>query len=295
MRDRLVELSAPPGGFAVALEVGGRELLRVDAPCRRRRRRARPVGPRRRARLRVESISWDTSVTLWSLRSSRRQSVACAPMSDDTKNDKDEKKARPRAACRRRDHCDVGSREEGDPVHGDGEVERPAQEGEARGGDLLRLLRRGRRRSRPPCDVRLQRRARSVVGVPAHGRRGSAARRLPVRRHVARDAPAPRRERVVVARVHRPRVRRPRRNRLQPRHRAREEGRRERRRSRRTRPIRRSTSATSATSSRSASSWAAGSPSTAAGARPCSSPARATAAIASVASRACSRRPRASA
>ena len=59
-------------------------------------------------------------------------------------------------------------------------------------------------------------------------------------------------------------------------------------------PIRRSTSATSAISSRSASSWAAGSPRTVAGARPSSSPARATAAIALRASRGCSRRPRAS-
>ena len=60
-------------------------------------------------------------------------------------------------------------------------------------------------------------------------------------------------------------------------------------------PTRRSTSATSATSSRSVSSWGAGSPSTAAGARPSSSPVRATAAIASVASLACCRRRRVSA
>ena len=95
----------------------------------------------------------------------------------------------------------------------------------------------------------------------------------------------------------RPRVRRPGRHGLQPRDRAGEEGRRRqgRRASRTTRPTRRSTSATSATSSRCASSWAAGSPSTAAGARRSSSPARATAAIASGVSRACSRRRRASA
>ena len=53
---------------------------------------------------------------------------------------------------------------------------------------------------------------------------GPAARRLPARRDPADDAAAPRRERVVVARVLRSRVRRPGRHGLQPRHRAGQEG-----------------------------------------------------------------------
>ncbi len=138
--------------------------------------------------------------------------------------------ARPRATDRRRDHGDVGARSQGDPVHGDRQVDGAAQEGEARGGDLLRLVRRRRRRRLAAGDVRLQRRAGCVIGLPAHGCSRSAARRLPVRRHAADGAGQARRERVLVARVHRPRVRRSRRNRLQPRHRAREEGRRQGRR-----------------------------------------------------------------
>ena len=108
------------------------------------------------------------------------------------------------------------------------------------------------------------------------------------------DAAAARRERVVVARVHRPRVRRPGRDRLQPRHRDREEGRRQGRARRTTRAdpkeyfgYKRDLESLCEFMGRWLSEhgrW--GSPS--------SSPARATAATASVGSCGCSRRPRAS-
>ena len=138
--------------------------------------------------------------------------------------------AGPRAARGRRDDGDVGARAQGDRVHRDREVDGPAQEGEARGRDLLGLVRRRRRRPRPARDVRLQRRPGRVLGLPAHGRGRPAARGLPVRRDVAGGSRQARRERVVVAGVHRPRLRRPGRDRLEPRHRAGEEGRRQGRR-----------------------------------------------------------------
>src|SRR5207247_2290023 len=64
---------------------------------------------------------------------------------------------------------------------------------------------------------------RRVVGLPAHGRRRPTARRLSVRRDTAHAAAAARPERVLVARVRRPRLRRSGRHRLQPHHRARQE------------------------------------------------------------------------
>ena len=147
----------------------------------------------------------------------------------------------PRAAEGRRDDRVVGARAQGDLLHGDREVDRSAQEGEARGRDLLGLVRRATAATSATAgDVRLQRRPRRVVGVPAHGRSRPAAGGLPVRRDAADASRAARRERVVVAVVHRPRLRRPGRHRLEPRDRAGEEGRRGRRRRRRsptTRPI----------------------------------------------------------
>ena len=120
----------------------------------------------------------------------------------------------------------MDGRREADRLHRDGEVARPAQEGEALRRDLLRLLRRRGRRPEPAGRVRLQRRARRLVGVPAHGRRRAAAGRLPGRRDAAPAAAAARPERILVARVRRPRLRRSGRHRLQPHHRARQEGRR---------------------------------------------------------------------
>ena len=72
--------------------------------------------------------------------------------------------------------------------------------------------------------VRLQRRAGRLVGVPPPGRCGAAAGGVPGRRDAADDAAAARRERRVLARVHRPRLRRPGRDGLQPGDRARRQG-----------------------------------------------------------------------
>ena len=143
-------------------------------------------------------------------------------------------------------------------------------------------------RPRPAGDVRVQRRSGSVVRVPARRRRRPAARRLSGGRNAAADAAAARPERRVLARVLGSRLRRPGRNGLQPDHREgrarRRTTRRKTRRARATSRTRRSTSATSAISSRCRSSSAAGCRATAAGGRPCSSRARATAATASAAS-----------
>ena len=103
-------------------------------------------------------------------------------------------------------------------------MDRPSQEREAVGGALLGRVRRRQRRPRPSRHLRVQRRPRSIVRVPAHGRRRAAARRLSVGRLAAARAAAPGRQRRVVARVHRPRLRRSRRDRLQPRRREGEGG-----------------------------------------------------------------------
>ena len=182
-----------------------------------------------------------------------------------------------------------------DRLHREREVDRPAQEGEAGGGDLLRLLRRATG-WRPSGDVRLQRRPGRVVGVPAHGRRRAAAGGVPGGRNAAADAASARPERGVVARLHRPRVRRSGGHRLQPRHRGRQQGRRgqqeeaERRRRRREGVLRLQARSRVAVRVHGPVAF-----------RPrpvglcrCSSPARATAATGSAGSCACCRRRRAS-
>ena len=104
-----------------------------------------------------------------------------------------------------------------DRLHGARELARPAQGREAGCGDLLRLVRRRRRRREPSGDVRLQRWSGCVVGISAPRRRRPAARRLPGGRHDPGAAAAARAERGVLARVRRPRVRRSGRNGIQPR------------------------------------------------------------------------------
>ena len=158
----------------------------------------------------------------------------------DEKNDDDERAEEgSRAAQGRRDVRVVGARPQGDLVHRQREVDGAPQEGEARGRDLLRGLRRDWRRPRTARHLRVQRRSRRVVRVPAHGSGRPAAGRLPRGRDAADRSRAARRERVVLARVHRPRLRRPRRHGVEPNHRAGEEGRRQGRRrqaGRRSRP-----------------------------------------------------------
>ena len=149
-----------------------------------------------------------------------RGSASVSAMADET-SDESRREGRPRAARRRGDDRDVDRRRNADRLHGEREVARAAQEGEAGGGDLLGLVRRRRRRRRPAGDVRLQRRPGCVVRLPPPRRRRPAAGRVPGRRHAPADAASPRAERGVVARLHRSRVRRPGGNGVQPHHRGR--------------------------------------------------------------------------
>ena len=116
-------------------------------------------------------------------------------------------------------------------------------------------------RPRPARDLRLQRRPGRLVRVPARGR--GRARSGSTSRRTARcpDAPRAGAERSVVAGLHRSRLRRPGRHRVQP-HRSRREKKADGKDGDEAgdAPTRRSTSATSATSSRCASSWDAGCP-----------------------------------
>ena len=102
-------------------------------------------------------------------------------MSDDTKNGDNEKKPDHEPPAGAETTGTWGRGRKADRVHGDRQVDRPAQEGEARGRDLLGLVRRGGGRSRPPGDVRLQRRSRCGVGVSCtwapSGRSASTSRR----------------------------------------------------------------------------------------------------------------------
>ena len=161
------------------------------------------------------------------------------------------------------------------------------------GGDLLRLVRRRRARPRSAGHVRLQRRAGRLVGVPAHGRGRAAAGRVPGGRHAPDDAAAAGRERVVVARVHRPRLRRSGRHRLQP-HRSSRETRRATGKDGAKPDDARRPEGVLRLQARPRVAVRVHGPlalrATAAGARPSSSPARATAATASAASCACCRR-----
>ena len=132
----------------------------------------------------------------------------------------------PRAAGGRGDVRDVDGRSRADRLHRDREVARAPQEGEAVRRDLLRLVRRRRRRRGPAGDVRLQRRPGRLVRLSAPRCRRPATGRLPRGRNASGDAAAARAERGVLARLRRPRVRRPGRNGIQPRDRGRQEGRR---------------------------------------------------------------------
>ena len=164
--------------------------------------------------------------------------------------------AGPRASRRDGDLGHVGERRRDAHLHRPRRVARPAQEGEARGGDVLGRLRRGGQRDGASRHLRVQRRSRCLVRLPPHRCCRADPGRPPARRIAPDHAAEAGHERILLAPLHRPRLRRPGRDRLQPRDRERQArgGHRTRTRVAPTRSTPRSTSGRSATSSRSASS-----------------------------------------
>ena len=145
-----------------------------------------------------------------------RRADSVLPRERRRRQDRDSRTAGPRASCRGGDLGHMGERRRDAHLHRARRVARAPQEGEAGRGDLLRRVRRRRRGDGSPGHLRVQRRPRSGLGLPAHGSGRADTRRSPARRLAPGDACPARHERVLLALLHRPRLRRPGRHGLQP-------------------------------------------------------------------------------